>query len=202
MQRVAQGSVKPRLPGGTANTDEKTPSPPYNVPHPFGHPQGGLLCITLYFSNAGNASAAFFPGFLASAVVLRRGRSASAGASAGIRALVLHLTRDLARPLFPLLDGAAVDQQTFCSSGKVPLFVPYSVPYPIHTRSIPQICVCHVCHKAMVKPSCGKIQPSCVVCVCVYMFVRVLGLAAAEFPANKINHIDTTQQYIVSGLLS
>ena len=52
----------------------------------------------------------------------------------------------------------------------------------------------------MVKPSCGKIQPSCVVCV--YMSVRVLGLAAAEFPANKINHIDTTQQYIVCGLLS
>ena len=181
---------------------QKTPSPPYNVPDPLRHPQGGFFCITLYFSTAGNPSAAFFPGFLASAVVLRRGRSASAGASAGIRALVLHLTRDLARPLFPLLDGAAVDQQTFCSSGKVPLFVPYSVPYPIHTRSIPQICVCHVCHKAMVKPSCGKIQPSCVVCVCVYMSVRVLGLAAAEFPANKRNHIDTTQQSIVSGLLS
>ena len=177
MQRVAQGSVKPRLPGGTGNTDEKTPSPPYNVPHPFGHPQGGLLCITLYFSNAGHASAAFFPGFLASAVVLRRGRSASAGASAGIRALVLHLTRDLARPLFPLLDGAAVDHQTFCSSGKVPLFVPYSVPYPIHTRSIPQICVCHVCHKAMVKPSCDKIQPSCVVCVCVSVCVYVCACA-------------------------
>ena len=38
--------------------------------------------------------------------------------------------------------------------------------------------------------------------MCVYMSVRVLGLAAAEFPANKINHIDTTQQYIVCGLLS
>ena len=95
MQRVAQGSVKPRLPGGTANTDEKTPSPPYNVPHPLGHPQGGLLCITLYFSNAGNASAAFFPGFLASAVVLRRGRPASAGASAGIRAFVVRLSGSL-----------------------------------------------------------------------------------------------------------
>ena len=73
----------------------ENPLPPYNVPHPLGHPQGGLLCITLYFSNAGNASAAFFPGFLASAVVLRRGRPASAGASAGIRAFVVHLWRSL-----------------------------------------------------------------------------------------------------------
>ena len=28
--------------------------------HPIGHPQGGLLSITFYFSNAGNASAAIF----------------------------------------------------------------------------------------------------------------------------------------------
>ena len=90
-----QGEVKRRLPEGTANKEQKTPSPPYNVPHPLGHPHGGLLCITLYFSNAGNASAAFFPGFLASAVVLRRGRPASAGASAGIRAFVVHLWRSL-----------------------------------------------------------------------------------------------------------
>ena len=90
-----QGELKRTLPRGKANEDQKTPSPPYNVPHPLGHPQGGLLCITLYFSNAGNASAAFFPGFLASAVVLRRGRPASAGASAGIRAFVVHLWRSL-----------------------------------------------------------------------------------------------------------
>ena len=83
------------LPRGKANKDQKTPSPPYNVPHPFGQPQGGLLCITLYFSNAGNASAAFFPEFLASAVGLRRGRPASAGASAGIRAFVVHPWRSL-----------------------------------------------------------------------------------------------------------
>ena len=59
------------------------------VTHPIGHPQGGLLSITLYFSNAaGNASAAIFWWFLASAVVLRKGSPASAGASAGIRACV------------------------------------------------------------------------------------------------------------------
>ena len=56
--------------------------------HPIGHPQGGLLSITLYFSNAGYASAAIFLWFLASAVVLRNGSPASAGASAGIRACV------------------------------------------------------------------------------------------------------------------
>ena len=56
--------------------------------HPIEHPQGGLLSITLYFSNAGNASAAIFWWFLASAVVLRKGSPASAGASAGIRACV------------------------------------------------------------------------------------------------------------------
>ena len=50
---------------------QKTPSPPIQcATHPIGHPQGGLRSITLYFSNAGNASAAFFWGFLASAVVL------------------------------------------------------------------------------------------------------------------------------------
>ena len=65
------------------------PLPPIQcATHPIGHPQGGLLSITLYFSNAGNASAAIFWWFLASAVVLRNGFSASAGASAGIRACV------------------------------------------------------------------------------------------------------------------
>ena len=43
----------------------------------------------------------------------------------------------------PLLDGVAVDNQTFWQSGKVMLFVSYPVPYPMHTRSIPQTCVCH-----------------------------------------------------------
>ena len=85
---------------GKGRKRQKTPSPPYNVPHTplgirtagcfllIGHPHGGLLSITLYFSNAGNASAAIFWGFLASAVVLRKGFSASAGESAGIRACV------------------------------------------------------------------------------------------------------------------
>ena len=67
----------------------ENPLPPIQcATHPIGHPQGGLLSITLYFSNAGNASAAIFWWFLASAVVLRKGSPASAGASAGIRAYV------------------------------------------------------------------------------------------------------------------
>ena len=59
---------------GKGRKRQKTPSPPYNVPHTplgirtagcfllIGHPHGGLLSITLYFSNAGNASAAIFWG--------------------------------------------------------------------------------------------------------------------------------------------
>ena len=47
-----------RLPRAKESKDQKTPSPPYNVPHPIGHPQGGhgasagrvalfvLLCIS------------------------------------------------------------------------------------------------------------------------------------------------------------
>ena len=74
---------------GKGRKRQKTPlSPIQCATHPIGHPQGGLLSITLYFSNAGNASAAIFWGFLASAVVLRKGSPASAGASAGIRACV------------------------------------------------------------------------------------------------------------------
>ena len=34
-----------RLPRGKESKGQKTPSPPYNVPHPIGHPQGGLLCM-------------------------------------------------------------------------------------------------------------------------------------------------------------
>ena len=69
---------------GKGRKRQQTPSPPYNVPHtPL-----GIRSITLYFSNAGNASAAIFWRFLASAVVLRKGFSASAGESAGIHACV------------------------------------------------------------------------------------------------------------------
>ena len=69
-------------------TAENPVPPRQRGTHPIGHPQGGLLSITLYFSNAGNASTAIFWWFLASAVVLRKGSPASAGASAGIRACV------------------------------------------------------------------------------------------------------------------
>ena len=73
---------------GRGGNGRKPPPPIQCATHPIGHPQGGLLSITLYFSNAGNASAAIFWGFLASAVVLRKGSPASAGASAGICACV------------------------------------------------------------------------------------------------------------------
>ena len=66
---------------GRGGNGRKPPPPIQCATHPIGHPQGGLLSITLYFSNAGNASAAIFWGFLASAVVLRKGSPASAGAS-------------------------------------------------------------------------------------------------------------------------
>ena len=73
---------------GRGGNGRKPPPPIQCATHPIGHTQGGLLSITLYFSNAGNASAAIFWWFLASAVVLRKGSPASAGASAGIRACV------------------------------------------------------------------------------------------------------------------
>ena len=73
---------------GRAGNGRKPPPPIQCATHPIGHPQGGLLSITLYFSNAGDASAAILWGFLASAVVLRKGSPASAVASAGIRACV------------------------------------------------------------------------------------------------------------------
>ena len=63
---------------GRGGNGSKPPPPIQCATHPIGHPQGGLLSITLYFSNAGNASAAIF-WFLASAVVLRKDFSASAG---------------------------------------------------------------------------------------------------------------------------
>ena len=102
-QRVARPSLergmeaasgKKRIPQhegvteGRGGNGSKPPPPIQCATHPIGHPQGGLLSITLYFSNAGNASAAIFWGFLASAVVLRKGFSASAEESAGIRACV------------------------------------------------------------------------------------------------------------------
>ena len=102
-QRVARPSLergmeaasgKKRTPQHEGVTEEgeetaENPFPPIQcATHPIGHPQGGLLSITLYFSNAAYASAAIFCWFLASAVVLRKGSPASAGASAGIRACV------------------------------------------------------------------------------------------------------------------
>ena len=72
---------------GRGGNGRKPPPPIQCATHRIGHPQGGLLSITLYFSNAGNASAAIFWGFLASAVVLRKGSPASAGASASARTL-------------------------------------------------------------------------------------------------------------------
>ena len=45
---------------GRGGNGRKPPPPIQCATHPIGHPQGGLLSITLYFSNAGNASAAIF----------------------------------------------------------------------------------------------------------------------------------------------
>ena len=92
MEAASEKKRTPQHEGVTEGRGEETaanPLPPIQcATHPIGHPQGGLLSITLYFSNAGNAFAAIFWGFLASAVVLRKGFSASAGESAGIRACV------------------------------------------------------------------------------------------------------------------
>ena len=73
-----ENSATRRRHRGKGRKRQKTPSPPIQcATHPIGHPQGGLLSITLYFSNAGNASAAIF-----------LGSPASAEASAGIRACI------------------------------------------------------------------------------------------------------------------
>ena len=49
---------------GRGGNGSKPPPPPYNVPHtPLGASAGRVASITLYFSNAGNASAAIFWGF-------------------------------------------------------------------------------------------------------------------------------------------
>ena len=58
---------------------------------------------TLYFSNAGNASAAIFWWFLASAVVLRKASPASARASAGIRTCVGRFSGPCLATLLPRL---------------------------------------------------------------------------------------------------
>ena len=102
-QRVARPSLErgmeaasgkkrtPQLEGVTEGRggNGRKPPPPHTMCHtPYWASAGRVASITLYFSNAGNASAAIFWWFLASAVVLRKGSPASAGASAGIRACV------------------------------------------------------------------------------------------------------------------
>ena len=64
----------------------RKPPPPHTMCHtPHWASAGRVASITLYFSNAGNASAAILWRFFASAMVLRKGSPASAGASAGTR---------------------------------------------------------------------------------------------------------------------
>ena len=82
-----ENSATRRRHRGRGGNGRKLPPPIQCATLPIGHPQGGLLSITLYFSNAGNVSAAIFWWFLASAVVLRKNSPASA-ASAGIRACI------------------------------------------------------------------------------------------------------------------
>ena len=63
---AASGKRTPQHEGvteGRGGNGRKPPPPIQCATHPIGHPQGGLLSITLYFSNAGNASAAIFWGF-------------------------------------------------------------------------------------------------------------------------------------------
>ena len=67
----------------------KTPSPPYNVPHtPLGIRTAGCFLLLCISQTPEMHPRPFVWGFLASAVVLRKGSLASAGASAGIRACV------------------------------------------------------------------------------------------------------------------
>ena len=64
----AASGMKRTLQHGGVRKGKETAENPLPATHPIGHPQGGLLSITLYFSNAGTL--------------------ASAEASAGIRACV------------------------------------------------------------------------------------------------------------------
>ena len=80
-----ENSATRRRHRGKGRKRQKTPSPPTMCHTPHWASAGRVASITLYFSNAGNASAAIFWRFFASAMVLRKGSPASAGASAGTR---------------------------------------------------------------------------------------------------------------------
>ena len=75
-----------RHPRGNGSKGHKTPSLPYNVPHPIGHPQGGLLCITLYSQTLEMHPRPFFGGFLAGGPSQGLSRIRK-----GIRACVVHM---------------------------------------------------------------------------------------------------------------
>ena len=73
---------------GKGRKRQKTPSPPYNVPHtPLGI-AGRVAFYYFVFLKRRKCIRGHFLVFLASAVVLRKGSPTSAGASAGIRAYV------------------------------------------------------------------------------------------------------------------
>ena len=74
---------------GKGRKRQQTPSPPYNVPHtPLGIRRAGCFLLLCISQTPEMHPRPFFWWFLASAVVLRKGFSASAGESAGIRACV------------------------------------------------------------------------------------------------------------------
>ena len=83
-----ENSATRRRQQGKGRKRQKTHSPHTMCHTPHWASAGRVASITLHFLNAGNASAAILWWFLASAVVLRKGSPASAGASAGIRACV------------------------------------------------------------------------------------------------------------------
>ena len=84
-----ENSATRRRHRGKGRKRQKTPSPPYNVPHtPLGIRRAGCFLLLCIPQTPEMHPRPFFGGFLASAVVLRKRSPASAGASAGIRACV------------------------------------------------------------------------------------------------------------------
>ena len=84
-----ENSATRRRHQGKGRKRQKTPSPPYNVPHtPLGIRRAGCFLLLCISQTPKLHPRPFFWWFLASAVVLRKASPASAGASAGIRACV------------------------------------------------------------------------------------------------------------------
>ena len=83
-----ENSATRRRHRGKGEETAENPSSPHTMCHTPHWASGLVAFFTLYFSNAGNTSAAILWWFLAFAVVLRKGSPASAEASAGICACI------------------------------------------------------------------------------------------------------------------